>query len=166
MFISLRAGVRVRSAFVNEQNLNAHSLFLHRTLVPSFFLLSGAIAGALPAGGNVGHSRRRNRPNKKRRAQQTRAIANGVGTSGRGDERRGGQADGQVQGLPPGTPLDGQDARGSQAQSAYMRDGQARRVGQARLLSPTAELAASAWNVIGGAGDEQAPPETVLLGKK
>ena len=46
-----------------------------------------------------------------------------------------------------------------------MRDGHARCVGQARLLTPAAEVAASAGNVIGGAEDEQASSGTVLHGQ-
>ena len=105
--------------------------------------------------GTAASARRRNCPNKKRRAQQAREIAKGAGTSDLGDDREDGQAGGQVKLGLPWTPLQGQDARGSQARSAYMRDGQARRLKKARLQSLTAEVVASAGSSIVGEGDEQ-----------
>ena len=113
------------------------------------------MAGALPAGWNVGHSRRRNRPQKKHRAQQARAIAKGAGISDLDNDRRGGQAGGQVEKSPPRTPLHEIDARGSQAQNSHIRDGHARGLGQTHLLSAAAEVEALAGNGIGGE-DEQA----------
>ena len=86
--------------------------------------------------------------------------------SDRGDDRRDGQAGEHVeQGLPPWGFTTWTRFPRQPSQNCIHARWTSPACWTSRLVSPTAKVAALAANVIGGAGDEQALPETVLHGQ-